>query len=74
MAPAPEPAPEASPAAQRPLLGPIFWTLLIFGLLCVLAGAAVATLGPKLFPAPTSGAARNEASADPAAAGDVQVR
>lgn len=32
----------------RPLLSPLFWTLLAFGLLCVLGGAAVTLLGPRL--------------------------
>jgi hypothetical protein len=32
----------------RPLLGPTFWALIAFGLLCVLAGAAVALLAPRL--------------------------
>ncbi|HEX8232481.1 MAG TPA: uroporphyrinogen-III synthase [Caulobacteraceae bacterium] len=32
----------------RPLLSPLFWALLGFGLLCVLGGAAVALLGPRL--------------------------
>lgn len=32
----------------RSLLGPLFWSLLALGLLCVLAGAAVAVLGPRL--------------------------
>lgn len=32
----------------RPLLSPLFWALLGFGLLCVVGGAAVALLGPRL--------------------------
>jgi hypothetical protein len=34
----------------RPLLGPMFWALIAFGLLCVLAGAAIALLAPRLLP------------------------
>jgi hypothetical protein len=33
----------------RPLLGLGFWLFLILCLACVLAGVAVATLGPRLF-------------------------
>lgn len=45
------------PAAYRPrrMLGPGFWGVLIFGFLCVLAGAAIWALGPRLLahrPAP----------------------
>ena len=35
----------------RPLMGPVFWLLLAFAALCVIAGIAVATLGPRLLPA-----------------------
>ena len=37
---------ERGPA--KPLLGPVFWGLIGFGLLCVIGGAAVALLGPRL--------------------------
>jgi uroporphyrinogen-III synthase len=33
----------------KPLLSPLFWTLLAFGLLCVLGGLALALLGPRLL-------------------------
>lgn len=38
---------------RRPLLGLGFWALIAFGVLCVLAGAGVALLGPRLLPAKT---------------------
>lgn len=42
----------------RPLMGVGFWALIAFGVLCVLAGAAVAYLAPRLLPpAPASPAA-----------------
>lgn len=36
--------------APRPPMGPPFWIALGFGLVCVLAGLALAKLGPGLFP------------------------
>ena len=35
---------------RRPLLGVGFWALIAFGILCVLAGAGVTLLGPRLLP------------------------
>ena len=35
---------------RRPLLGVGFWALIAFGVLCLLAGAGVALLGPRLLP------------------------
>lgn len=48
-----EPDLPKDPAEYRPkpLMGIGFWALLAFGVLCVLAGAGVALLGPKLLPA-----------------------
>jgi hypothetical protein len=39
------------PAAYRPrpLLGVTFWAMIAFGVICVLAGVALATVGPKLL-------------------------
>ena len=34
---------------RRPLLGPVFWIVLVLSLVCVLAGAVLATLGPRLL-------------------------
>jgi len=34
----------------RPLMGRGFWVLMVFALVCVIAGIAVATLGPRLSP------------------------
>jgi hypothetical protein len=36
----------------KPLMGPSFWIMLVFGLVCVLAGAGVAMLLPRLLPPP----------------------
>jgi hypothetical protein len=47
---------EPDPAAERPrpLLGLGFWAVMVFAMLCVLAGVGVVLLGPKLWPpAPT---------------------
>ncbi|HEY8573404.1 COG4223 family protein [Phenylobacterium sp.] len=41
----------------KPLLGPAFWVWIVFGLVCVIAGAVLATLGPKLLPARPKAAA-----------------
>ena len=40
---------DAGPGDDRPprLLSPWFWLALIFGLACVVAGLALARLGPK---------------------------
>jgi hypothetical protein len=35
----------------RPLMGVSFWAMIAFGMLCVLAGAGVASLAPRLLPA-----------------------
>lgn len=38
---------------NRPrMMGPGFWALMAFGMLCLSAGAGVAVFGPTLFPAP----------------------
>jgi hypothetical protein len=47
-----EPADRAAPQdpdgpAPRPLLGVTFWIMMAFTAVCVLAGAAVAVLGPR---------------------------
>jgi hypothetical protein len=43
---------EPDPAAERPrpLLGLGFWAVMVFAMLCVLAGVGVVLLGPKLWP------------------------
>lgn len=43
------PAEAGRPPAR--MMGPVFWALLVFGLMCVIVGAAVAAWGPRLFPA-----------------------
>lgn len=51
----------------RPLLGLSFWALLLFGLVCVLAGVALAILGPKLWARrPAARPVEAAAPADPA--------
>ena len=51
---APEPDLPDDPAEHRPapLMGPAFWVFVGLGVLCVLAGVAVALLGPTLLPGP----------------------
>ena len=53
MSPSSEPDVTAprDPAAYRPrpLLGVTFWAMIAFGVLCVLAGVALATFGPRLL-------------------------
>jgi len=61
-----EPGLPKDPAEYRPkpLMGLGFWALIAFGVLCVLAGAAVALLGPKLLPTtPPAPAATQTSSA-----------
>lgn len=52
MTPLPESDEAPDPAPPRPLLGPRFWLLISFTVVCILAGLAVAWLGPVWFPAP----------------------
>jgi hypothetical protein len=66
-----EPAAPADPAVygRRPRTGGLplsVWALIAFGLICVLAGIAVANYGPRLWPAAPSPPA--SAAADPVAA------
>jgi hypothetical protein len=69
------------PAAYRPrsLMGPSFWAMMAFAVLCVLAGVAIARLGPELLsrrPQPQpAGAALSpaEAAAPPALAATPAV-
>jgi uroporphyrinogen-III synthase len=39
-----------TPPSRRAGPGPVFWAALVFGLICVLAGAAFAAWAPALFP------------------------
>jgi hypothetical protein len=57
--PAGQADPPEDPADDRPrpLLGAGFWAFLVFGMLCVLAGAAVVLLGPTLWTAKPPAAA-----------------
>jgi hypothetical protein len=52
-------SPPIDPALAPPprLFGPVFWIAIVFGLLCILGGAGVVFLGPKLFPAKPAPAA-----------------
>lgn len=54
MTAAPDPAEIAAPRdpalyARRRLLGPGFWAVIVFGVICVAAGAALARFGPSWF-------------------------
>ncbi|MDB5435476.1 MAG: hypothetical protein JWR47_1733 [Phenylobacterium sp.] len=68
---APPTAAPKDPAAYRPrpVLGLTVWAMLAFGLLCILAGVAIADLGPRLFAAKSTSKAPAEAAspADPPA-------
>ncbi|MEO6339408.1 MAG: mitofilin family membrane protein [Caulobacteraceae bacterium] len=52
MTVADEPA-ELAPRPERPrrLLGPAFWALIAFGLVCIVLGAVIGVYGARLFPA-----------------------
>jgi hypothetical protein len=65
-----EAAAPKDPAAYRPrpLLGLTFWAMIAFAVLCVLAGVAIASLGPRLFARPAARAPAETASAVEAAA------
>lgn len=52
MTPQPSSDEALEPASPRPLLGLRFWLLISFTVVCILAGLAVAWLGPVWFPAP----------------------
>lgn len=43
-------APDPDDGPPPPLMGRTFWIMLVLGLVCVLAGAAVAWLLPHLLP------------------------
>jgi hypothetical protein len=59
----PTSAPKDS-AVYRPrsVLGPTIWAMLAFGLFCILAGVAIADLGPRLFAAKSTSKAPPEAA------------
>lgn len=49
--------PDSADDRPRPLLGVSFWVMVVFGLVCVLAGVVVTLWGPRLFvasPAPVA--------------------
>ncbi|HEY0651170.1 MAG TPA: hypothetical protein VGD44_24995, partial [Phenylobacterium sp.] len=50
----PDPDLPRDPAEYRPkpLMGWTFWAMLVFGIVCVLAGAGVALLAPRLLTPP----------------------
>jgi hypothetical protein len=49
----------------RPLLGVTFWAMIAFGVVCVLAGVALATYGPKLLAGKPAPPAVREAAVSP---------
>jgi hypothetical protein len=63
-----DPEPPRDPADYRTpkLMGPSFWAVTAFGVLCVLAGVGVAVLGPRLLPAEPSSRAAPAAPLAPA--------
>src|SRR5204863_98418 len=52
----------------RPLMGPGFFAIIAFGILCVLAGVGVAYLGPRLLPPKPQAPAMSPAPPQPAPA------
>ena len=38
------------PGPPRKMLSPLFWVMIVVGLVCVLAGLAIALVGPRLYP------------------------
>jgi len=62
-------APTRDPAAyaKRPLLSGVFWVMMVFCLLCLMAAAAVVVLGPRLAPVRLAAAAAPAASPTDAA-------
>ena len=57
--------PDPDDYRPRPLMGRAFWLLLVFAFVCVVAGAGVAMLAPRLFPpqaAPSGGVALSTGS------------
>lgn len=60
------------PRERRRGLGLMFWVVMLFGLLCILAGAAIATYGPKLWPVKPAAPAAPAAPAVPAPVAPVQ--
>lgn len=49
VTPDPTSTPPPAPGGSR-LLGPMFWLMIVFGLMCVLAGYVLSRFGPHLFP------------------------
>ncbi|MET0273255.1 MAG: mitofilin family membrane protein [Phenylobacterium sp.] len=83
MSPAPDPTEISAPKdpadyrAPR-VMGPLFWGMMVFGLLCVLAGAAIALVLPRLLaakptPPPAAEAALPVVDAPPVAPAAVTV-
>ncbi len=72
--PSDTPAPK-DPAAwrPRPLLGASFWAMIAFAVLCVLAGVAIASFGPRLLlPKPSTGVrAQGVPTAEPQPGGNA---
>jgi hypothetical protein len=55
--------------ARPRLMGPGFWAMIAFAVLCIVAGAAIATFGANLFPAKPKPAAQAEPASTPRDAG-----
>ncbi|MDP3747528.1 MAG: hypothetical protein Q8Q88_10830 [Phenylobacterium sp.] len=56
MSVSPDPAELSAPRdpgsyGRARVMGPAFWAMIIFGLLCIVAGYVLASFGPRLFPA-----------------------
>lgn len=78
MSVSPDPAELSAPRdpgsyGRARVMGPAFWAMIVFGLLCIVAGYVLASFGPRLFPAKPRPAAEavgfsSPAPAQPAAA------
>ncbi|UTP39567.1 hypothetical protein M9M90_20575 [Phenylobacterium sp. LH3H17] len=56
MSVSPDPAELSAPRdpgsyGRARVMGPAFWAMIVFGLLCIVAGYVLASFGPRLFPA-----------------------
>ena len=68
---APAPAPPADAPPPMRLMGPVFWILIVFTVMCIAGGYMIAKLGPDLFP--TRPAAKAAPAASPVLAAEVEA-
>lgn len=73
MSVSPDPAELSAPRdpgsyGRARVMGPAFWAMIVFGLLCIVAGYVLASFGPRLFPAKPRPAAETVGFSSPAPA------